>query len=67
MTKQNSDTLDQIIAPSAAAYIRVRRSSDNAEMNIGFMAKGGLDTVALLAFVGSGNGIVSMYDQSSAP
>jgi hypothetical protein len=45
--------------------IRVRRSSDNAEQNIGFDASGNLNTVSLLAFVGSGNGFVTTwYDQS---
>jgi hypothetical protein len=60
--------LDQLSAPSAAAYslrklrnaytgnaIRVRRSSDNAEADIGFTANGDLDTTALLAHVGSQN------------
>ncbi|MFN8777056.1 MAG: arabinofuranosidase catalytic domain-containing protein, partial [Flavobacteriales bacterium] len=45
--------------------IQVRRSSDNATQNIGFTAGGDLDQAALLAFVGSGNGFVSIwYDQS---
>jgi hypothetical protein len=45
--------------------IRVRRSSDNAEQDIAFDASGNLDTVSLLAFVGSGNGFVTTwYDQS---
>lgn len=45
--------------------IRVRRSSDNAEQDIGFTAGGDLDTTALLAFVGSGSGFVrTWYDQS---
>ena len=45
--------------------IRVRRSSDNAEQDIGFTAAGGLDTVALLAFVGANSGfVVTWYDQS---
>jgi hypothetical protein len=70
--------LDQLSAPSAAAYslrklrnaytgsaIRVRRSSDNAELDIGFAASGDLNTTALLTFVGSGNGFVATwYDQS---
>ena len=70
--------LDDISAPSAAAYslrklraayagnaIRVRRSSDNAEANIGFASNGDLDTAALLAHVGSGDGFVTTwYDQS---
>jgi hypothetical protein len=45
--------------------IRVRRSSDNAELDIGFTSTGVLDTVALLAHVGAGNGFVTtIYDQS---
>ena len=45
--------------------IQVRRSSDNTTMNIGFTAAGDLDTATLKAFVGSGNGYVSIwYDQS---
>jgi hypothetical protein len=45
--------------------IRVRRSSDNAETDIGFTPTGVLDTVALLAHVGAGNGFVTTwYDQS---
>jgi hypothetical protein len=45
--------------------IRVRRSSDNTEQNIGFDVNGNLDTVALLAFCGVGNGFVTTwYDQS---
>jgi hypothetical protein len=45
--------------------IRVRRSSDNSELDIGFTSIGTLDTASLLSFVGAGNGFVSRwYDQS---
>jgi hypothetical protein len=45
--------------------IRVRRSSDNAEQNIGFV-NNELDTTSLLSFVGAGNGFVTTwYDQST--
>jgi hypothetical protein len=45
--------------------IRVRRSSDNTEQDIGFTALGNLDTSALTSFCGSGNGFVTTwYDQS---
>lgn len=45
--------------------IKVWRSSDNAELDVGFTANGDLDTVALLAFVGAGDGFVTTwYDQS---
>jgi hypothetical protein len=44
--------------------IRVRRSSDNAEQNIGFVGND-LDTASLLSFVGANNGFVTtIYDQS---
>jgi hypothetical protein len=44
--------------------IEVRRSSDNALQNIGFV-NNLLDTASLLSFVGAGNGFVSTwYDQS---
>ena len=71
--------LDQLSTPSAAAYslrklraaynspaIRVRRSSDSTEDNIGFTATGELNTAALLAFVGVGNNgfVTTWYDQS---
>jgi hypothetical protein len=48
----------------AGNCIRVRRSSDNTEQNIGFSG-GLLDTVSLLSFCGAGNGFVkTLYDQS---
>lgn len=57
-------SLRLIRAAYAGFCIRVRRSSDNAEQNIGFVG-GVLDTVALLAFVGAGNGfVVTWHDQS---
>jgi hypothetical protein len=48
------------------ACIRVRRSSDNAEQDIGFVGVD-LDTASLLSFVGAGNGFVTAwYDQSGS-
>jgi hypothetical protein len=48
----------------AGSAIRVRRSSDNTEQDIGF-SNLFLDTAALLSFVGAGNGFVTTwYDQS---
>lgn len=45
--------------------IRVRRSSDNSEIDIGFNGSNELDTTALTTFVGSGNGkVIIWYDQS---
>ena len=48
------------------ACMRVRRSSDNAEQDIGFSGND-LDTAALLSFVGAGNGfVVTWYDQQGS-
>jgi hypothetical protein len=48
----------------SGAALRVRRSSDNAESDIGFVSNQ-LDTASLLSFVGAGNGFVTTwYDQS---
>jgi PKD repeat protein len=52
----------------SGAAIRVRRSSDNTEQDINFVssaANSEIDTSALLTFVGSGNGFITIwYDQS---
>ena len=47
------------------ALIRVRRSSDNTEQDIGYDSNNVLDESALTTFVGAGNGfVVKWYDQS---
>ena len=44
--------------------IRVRRSSDNTEINIGFNSSRTLDIVSLLSFAGSGSAFITVaYDQ----
>ena len=49
----------------ATYAIRVRRSNDDAEKDIGFDKYGKLDTTTLIDFVGSNTGYVSVwYDQS---
>jgi hypothetical protein len=49
----------------SGAAIRVRRSSDNTEADIGFDGDGNLNTGALLSFCEAGNGFVTTwYDQS---
>lgn len=46
--------------------IRVRRSSDNTSLDIGFKSDGSLDTTSLLSFVGVNNGFISIwYDQAN--
>jgi Alpha-L-arabinofuranosidase B, catalytic len=49
----------------SGSAIRVRRSSDNEEREIGFTPAGDLDTAALMDHCGSGSGFVTTwYDQS---
>ena len=58
-------SLRKLNSSYTGSAIRVRRSSDNTEQNIGFSSNGVLDTTALLSFVGVGNGFVTTwYDQS---
>ena len=60
-------SLRKLKSSYTGSAIRVRRSSDNTEMNIGFDSNGNLDTYSLSAFVGTGNGFVSIwYDQSGS-
>jgi hypothetical protein len=48
-----------------SSLIRVRRSSDNTEQDIGYDGSGNLDESALTSFIGANNGfIVKIYDQS---
>ena len=50
----------------AGNAIRVRRSNDNTEQDIGFDANGDLDTAALTTFCSGTNGFVTIwYDQST--
>jgi len=52
------------ISSTATNCIRVRRSSDNAEQDIGFVSDD-LDTASLLSFVGANSAFVTTwYDQS---
>ena len=75
---QNVSTLLDNYTGAAVAYslrklkssytgsaIRVRRSIDNAEKNIGFNSSRALDTTDLESFIGAGNAfVVTWYDQS---
>lgn len=58
-------SLRKLRSAYTGSAIRVRRSSDNTETDIGFNVGGELDTIALITFVGAGNGFVrTWYDQS---
>jgi len=60
---QTSSSFRKINPAYSGACVRVRRSSDSTEQDIGF-ASGVLDESALLSFVGAGDGFVrTWYDQ----
>ena len=47
--------------------VRVRRSSDNTEQDIGFTTEGELDTTSLLSFVGGENLLLQSNDFDTSP
>jgi hypothetical protein len=58
-------SLRKLSSSYSGALIRVRRSSDNTELDINANVFGELDTVSLLAFAGAGDAFVkTWYDQS---
>jgi hypothetical protein len=51
----------------AGSSVRVRRTSDNSEQDIGFDVSGNLDTSSLTTFLGSSDGFITKwYDQSGS-
>lgn len=57
--------LELLITAYTGPCLRVRRDSDNTELDIGFGSDNKVDSTAMLTFVGSGNGYVSKwYDQT---
>jgi len=60
----NVYSMRKLLSAYSGNAIRVRRSSDNTEQDIGFSSNI-LDTTTLLSFVGAGTGyVVTWYDQS---
>jgi uncharacterized protein YjdB len=60
-------SLRKLLGQYSGNAVRVRRSSDNTEANIGFTAAGDFDEAALKTFAGSGNAFVTIwYDQSGS-
>ncbi|WP_421696978.1 arabinofuranosidase catalytic domain-containing protein [Ancylobacter sp.] len=57
--------LARLVSSTSGPGVRVRRSSDGAEADIGFTFPGALDVGGLLAFAGSASAfVVTWYDQS---
>jgi len=55
----------RLLSSYTGPLIRVRRSSDNTELDIGYLANGSLDEASLLTFCGAGNGfIATVYGQT---
>ena len=65
VTVNNAYSFRKVRNAYGGSAIRVRRSSDNTEQDIGFTPAGDFDYSALLTFVGANNGFVTkFYDQS---
>lgn len=65
VTPQAAYGTRKLRAAYTGAALRVRRSSDNSELDIGFTSAGDLDLTAMLAHTGAGQGyVVTWYDQS---
>jgi hypothetical protein len=63
---QTALALRKIKLDYSGPAIRVRRSSDQSEINVGFLPDGNLDTATLLNFVGAADGlVVHWFDQAS--
>lgn len=55
----------RLLTSYTGSLLRLRRSSDSAEQDIGADGAGDLDTIAAAAFIGGGSGyIATWYDQS---
>jgi len=66
-TVKGAYSLRRLRTAYAGSSLRVRRSSDGTEQDIGFDGAGSLDIAALLAFCGPGDGFLSKwYDQAGA-
>jgi hypothetical protein len=58
-------SLRRLLSAYSGPLVRVRRSSDDTTLDIGYNSDGTLDSVALLAFTGANNGFVDRwYDQT---
>ncbi len=58
-------SIRRLFTSYTGSAVRIRRTSDNAESDIGFTASGDFDTSAFSSFIGAGQGFVTTwYDQS---
>jgi len=65
-TARAAFSLRKLRAAYAGSAVRIRRSSDNAEQDIGFTVAGDFDATAATTFTGAGNGFVAKwYDQTA--
>lgn len=58
--------IKQLLSSYVGPLLKVRRSTDSTQQDINYLSDGTLDTTSLLAFVGGGDGWVTIaYDQSN--
>jgi len=56
----------RVLTSYTGNLVRLRRASDNAEANFGYLANGNLDVAAIAAWAGGASYVVTVYDQAPA-
>jgi len=56
----------RVLTTYTGSLVRLRRSSDNAEADFGYLANGDLDVAAIAAWAGGASYVVTVYDQAAA-
>jgi lysophospholipase L1-like esterase len=57
----------RLLSTYTGNLLKIRRSSDDTEQDIGYTSTGALDTAAIASFIGGGNGFVkTWYDQKGS-
>jgi len=56
----------RVLSSYAGPLVRLRRATDNAEANFGYIGNGNLNTAAIAAWAGGASYVVTVYDQATA-
>jgi len=56
----------RVLTSYTSNLVRLRRASDNAEADFGYLANGDLDVAAIAAWAGGASYVVTVYDQAPA-
>ena len=56
----------RVLSSYTGSLVRLRRASDNAEADFGYLGNGDLDVAAIAAWAGGASYVVTVYDQAPA-